>query len=415
MTFEILFLLFLCGNTALFFYFYVRQVRSVRLHRDVIPHVFTGSVTLKEHQKASDLSLLQAKFREVHRITNLGVILVLTYGGLLGWYFSAINSEFGTGLTSQYLVVFGVMAAFLIVDLIFYALAKNESYPVSVLPGGTQSFFRRITFLILTALVVLPIWNSGISYWWVWAGLATFALSSLTHLGFSLTVSCQPMPDGELKSRLEGFLKRIKFNSAELYLAKDDSWNYDDNVRVLGIGSKKKVVLSTFILNKLTPLEIEALIANKVCQNKLDNKFTSWMTGLVCSILFFLILETVSTKLWFYSGLGVETFELPSHGLALTLFVIAAYVFIYPLIPFRNTLSWMKDERAERSSVRLVDWNALISALVKETAHHAGSLVPDSWYYKLVSRTPDVMYRIRLIQHLAPRHTRQRDSWLPNA
>ena len=60
MTFEILFLLFLCGNTALFFYFYVRQVRSVRLHRDVIPHVFTGSVTLKEHQKASDLSLLQA-------------------------------------------------------------------------------------------------------------------------------------------------------------------------------------------------------------------------------------------------------------------------------------------------------------------------------------------------------------------
>ena len=56
-----------------------------------------------------------------------------------------------------------------------------------------------------------------------------------------------------------------------------------------------------------------------------------------------------------------------------------------------------------------------ISAIAKETAHRAGSMVPDSMYFKLVSENPDPMHKIKLIQHLAPRHTRQRDSWLPSA
>ena len=61
--------------------------------------------------------------------------------------------------------------------------------------------------------------------------------------------------------------------------------------------------------------------------------------------------------------------------------------------------------------------NRLINegAIAKETAHRAGSMVPDSMYFKLVSGNPDPMHKIKLIQHLAPRHTRQRDSWLPSA
>ncbi len=64
--------------------------------------------------------------------------------------------------------------------------------------------------------------------------------------------------------------------------------------------------------------------------------------------------------------------------------------------------SWKRDEKAEENSVLLVDWNAMISAIAKETAHRAGSMVPDSMYFKLVSENPDPMHKIKLIQHLAP-------------
>ena len=141
----------------------------------------------------------------------------------------------------------------------------------------------------------------------------------------------------------------------------------------------------------------------------------TWTALLIVSFLFFWVLGEVVSKPWFYEGLGVNGLDKSAYGTAFVLFMISAYVFLSPLIPLRNAFSWKRDEKAEENSVLLVDWNAMISAIAKETAHRAGSMVPDSMYFKLVSGNPDPMHKIKLIQHLAPRHTRQRDSWLPSA
>ena len=103
------------------------------------------------------------------------------------------------------------------------------------------------------------------------------------------------------------------------------------------------------------------------------------------------------------------------HGVVLVLFALTAYVFLFPLIPLRNALLWKAEENAERSSVKLVDWNAMISGTAKFASDKAGSVTLDPLYLVFNSTRTDSMHRIMDIQHLAPRHTRQRDSWLPNA
>ncbi len=181
MAFEILFLLFLFGNALLIFYFYVRQVRSVKLHRDTVPHVFSDYVSLSEHQKTSDLCLYEAKVFEIRRITNLVAILLLTYGGVLGWFSSTLIANFGSGLLTQYFIVFGVLAVFVAIDLLFSAFRQTK-----LAVSGKSHFLKRLVFCTLVPLVVLPIWMLGTGLWWFWAALAVYGIGVAVHLGFLL-------------------------------------------------------------------------------------------------------------------------------------------------------------------------------------------------------------------------------------
>ena len=46
LVFESLFLIFLFANLALGFYLYLREAKSIKEHRNKVPHVFSGLVSL---------------------------------------------------------------------------------------------------------------------------------------------------------------------------------------------------------------------------------------------------------------------------------------------------------------------------------------------------------------------------------
>ena len=52
--FESLFLIFLFANIVLGFYLYLREAKSIREHRNKVPHVFSGLVSLDAHKAASE-------------------------------------------------------------------------------------------------------------------------------------------------------------------------------------------------------------------------------------------------------------------------------------------------------------------------------------------------------------------------
>ena len=263
---------------------------------------------------------------------------------------------------------------------------------------------------------VLTCWSLGTSNWWIlaWALCAVLVIAA-SLAGRSIAYSAHPLNNGELKSRLDQFLEKIGFKSQGVFVADSDRLGSGTGVFISGFGGNNKVVLTEGLIARLNPSEIEAMIANEIGQYKYQTGFRAYLPYLILSFIFFGLLSYFSTKPWFFQGLGVSSGFDVNHGIVLVLFSITAYVFLFPLIPLRNALLWKAEENAERSCVKLVDWNAMISGTAKFASDKAGSVTLDPLYLVFNSTRTDSMHRIMDVQHLAPRHTRQRDSWLPNA
>ena len=414
LVFESLFLIFLFANLALGFYLYLREAKSIKEHRNKVPHVFSGLVSLDAHKAASDARLHADKVNEIRHLSNLVLVLLLTFGGGITWFSSLLTNQLGNGLLTQILFALCVGLAFLVINGLFFAIAKNpeknSSYLILRNFGSTRSKVSNIVSAVLTC------WSVGASYWWILAWVASAVLViGASVVSRSIAYFAHPLSDEELKSRLDKFLKKVGFESEGVFAADSDRLGSGSGAFISGFGSNKKVVLTESLIERLNPSEIEAMIANEIGQYKYQTGFRAYLPYLILSFIFFGLLSYFSTKPWFFQGLGISSGFGVNHGVVLILFALAAYVFLFPLIPLRNALLWKAEENAERSSVKLVDWNAMISGTAKFASDKAGSVTLDPLYLVFNSTRTDSMHRIMDIQHLAPRHTRQRDSWLPNA
>ena len=414
LVFESLFLIFLFANLALGFYLYLREAKSIKEHRNKVPHVFSGLVSLDAHKAASDARLHADKVNEIRHLSNLVLVLLLTFGGGITWFSTLLTNQLGNGLFTQILFALGVTLAFLVINALFLAVAKNpeknSSYLILRNFGSSRSKVSNVVFAVLTC------WSFGTSYWWIlaWAVSAILVIGA-SMVSRSVAYSTHPLADGELKSRLDKFLEKIGFESQGVFVANSDRLGSGSGVFISGFGTNKKVIVTESLVERLNPSEIEAMIANEIGQYKYQIGFRAYLPYLILSFIFFGLLSYFSTKPWFFQGLGVSSGFDEKHGVVLVLFALTAYVFLFPLIPLRNALLWKAEENAERSSVKLVDWNAMISGTAKFASDKAGSVTLDPLYLVFNSTRTDSMHRIMDIQHLAPRHTRQRDSWLPNA
>lgn len=418
--FESLFLIFLFANIVLGFYLYLREAKSIREHRNKVPHVFFGLVSLDAHKAASDARLHADKVNEIRHLSNLVLVLLLTFGGGITWFSSLLTNQLGNGLFTQILFVLCVGLVFLVINGLFFAIAKNpeknSSYLILKNFGSTSSKVSNVVFFVLMVSAVLTCWSLGTSNWWIlaWALCAVLVIAA-SLAGRSIAYSAHPLNNGELKSRLDQFLEKIGFKSQGVFVADSDRLGSGTGVFISGFGGNNKVVLTEGLIARLNPSEIEAMIANEIGQYKYQTGFRAYLPYLILSFIFFGLLSYFSTKPWFFQGLGVSSGFDVNHGIVLVLFSITAYVFLFPLIPLRNALLWKAEENAERSCVKLVDWNAMISGTAKFASDKAGSVTLDPLYLVFNSTRTDSMHRIMDVQHLAPRHTRQRDSWLPNA
>lgn len=418
--FESLFLIFLFANIVLGFYLYLREAKSIREHRNKVPHVFSGLVSLDAHKAASDARLRADKVNEIRHLSNLVLVLLLTFGGGITWFSSLLTNQLGNGLFTQILFVLCVGLVFLVINGLFFAIAKNpeknSSYLILKNFGSTSSKVSNVVFFVLMVSAVLTCWSLGTSNWWIlaWALCAVLVIAA-SLAGRSIAYSAHPLNNGELKSRLDQFLEKIGFKSQGVFVADSDRLGSGTGVFISGFGGNNKVVLTEGLIARLNPSEIEAMIANEIGQYKYQTGFRAYLPYLILSFIFFGLLSYFSTKPWFFQGLGVSSGFDVNHGIVLVLFSITAYVFLFPLIPLRNALLWKAEENAERSCVKLVDWNAMISGTAKFASDKAGSVTLDPLYLVFNSTRTDSMHRIMDVQHLAPRHTRQRDSWLPNA
>lgn len=117
--FEIVFILFLFGNFVLKYYLDRCQVQSILRNRGAVPLAFAGKISLEAHQKAADYSVERIKFGQLTRITDLGFVLIATFGGLIQWIYGEVYGWFGADILAQIVIILGYALLSSLIDLPF--------------------------------------------------------------------------------------------------------------------------------------------------------------------------------------------------------------------------------------------------------------------------------------------------------
>ena len=167
------------------------------------------------------------------------------------------------------------------------------------------------------------------------------------------------------------------------------------NAYFTGIGAAKRVVFYDTLLSRLTPGEVEAVLAHELGHFKLRHVMQRmvWLFG--TSLVALAVLGWLSGQASFYLGLGVQpNLGAPDDALALILFMLALPPFTFFLAPLGTAMSRKHEFEADAFACAQADGRDLARALVKLHEDNASTLTPDPWYVRFHYSHPPAAERL---------------------
>ncbi|HMM86087.1 M48 family metallopeptidase [Azohydromonas sp.] len=389
-----------------------RQVRHVAQHRDTVPAAFADVVPLAAHRKAADYTLARARLGVLGTAFGTAVLLGWTLlGGLDALNVAvrdALQPAWGDlGYQLALLAAFTLIASLL--DLPF------DLYHTFVLE---QRFgFNRMTWrlyladaaksLLLSALIGLPLaalvlWIMGASggLWWLWAWVVWVGFQLLVLVLYPTLIAplfnrFEPLADETLKARVQALMTRCGFAAKGLFVMDGSRRSAHGNAYFTGLGAAKRVVFFDTLLAKLTPGEVEAVLAHELGHYKRRHVLQRMVLVFAVSLAALALLGWLAAQPWFYVGLGVEpNLGAPNDALALLLFALALPPATFLLAPLVATLSRRHEFEADAYACAQADGRDLANALLKLHQDNASTLTPDPVYVRFYYSHPPASERL---------------------
>jgi len=408
----LLFCAFLIATLTVKLWLASRQIRHVAQHRAEVPVAFRETITLASHQRAADYTIARLRFGLVETAAATALLLGWTLlGGLDALNLAlrdAIQPRFG-GLAYQ----IALLCAFaLIAGLIELPLSWWQTFRVEQRHG-----FNRTTLglwivdglkgLALAAVLGLPLaalilWLMGAagSLWWLWAWGAWAAFNLLMLVIFPTVIApmfnkFKPLEDAALRSRVEALMARCGFAAKGLFVMDGSRRSAHANAYFTGFGAAKRVVFFDTLLEKLSPGEVEAVLAHELGHFRHRHVLKRIAAMFALSLAGFALLGWVSQQAWFYTGLGVRpNLGAPNDALALLLFVLAGPVFSYFAAPVFAGLSRRHEYEADAYACKQASGRDLSAALLKLYEDNASTLTPDRLYARFYYSHPPAGERL---------------------
>ena len=396
-----------------------RQMRFVTAHRGAVPARFSERVTLAAHQKAADYTIARARVGMIETLVLASLLVAFTLlGGL-----QSIDDVVAQWITDahpmwrQLAFVGAVSVIYSIVDLPF------SLYRQFVLEA--RFGFNRMTMALYMAdmvkntvlgialglpLLALVLWLMQASgpLWWLYAWFVWMAFNLLLLWLFPTFIAplfnkFQPLADTSLKARIEDLLKRCGFASKGVFVMDGSKRSAHGNAYFTGLGAAKRIVFFDTLIAKLTPDEIEAVLAHELGHfaKKHVVKRIVWVFAM--SLVGLALLGWLAQQPWFYLGLGTDPTIATRNAFALMLFFLVLPVFLFPLSPISSFVSRRHEFEADAYAAAHADPADLIRALVKLYEDNASTLTPDPLHSTFYDSHPPAALRIGRLESYAPR------------
>jgi STE24 endopeptidase len=393
-----------------------RQMRHVAAHRDAVPAPFDGTVPLSAHQRAADYTLAKGRFG----------LLSMAFGTavLLGWTLLGGLDALNVAVRDMVQPRFGPMAyqlallaAFALVsgalDLPFEAWRTfrieqrhgfNRMTPRLFVADMLKGMALAAVLGLPLAALVLWIMAAAGPWWWlvawvVWTGFQLLMLVLYPTVIAPLFNKFQPLPDEALRARVQALMQRCGFSAKGVFVMDGSRRSAHGNAYFTGLGAAKRVVFFDTLLAKLTPVEVEAVLAHELGHFKHRHVMQRMVLVFGASLAGLALLGWASGQAWFYTGLGVQpNLAAPNDALALLLFMLALPPFLFFLSPLAAVYSRRHEFQADAYACAQADGSALASALLKLHEDNASTLTPDPLYVRFYYSHPPAGERLAALK-----------------
>ncbi|MES2959623.1 MAG: M48 family metallopeptidase [Pseudomonadota bacterium] len=403
-------------TVGLKFWLATRQMRHVAAHRAAVPPAFAGTVSLDAHQKAADYTLVRSRFG----------LVTLAFGTavLLGWTLLGGLDVLNAGVRDAVMPRWGGMAYQLALLTCFALIGSLLDAPLELY--NTFRIEQRFGFnrtslrlyladaakgLLVGALIGLPmaalaLWlmASAGGWWWLWAWVAWVAFQLLILLIYPTLIAplfnkFEPLPDESLKQRVHALMARCGFAAKGLFVMDGSRRSAHSNAYFTGLGAAKRVVFFDTLLKRLTPGEVEAVLAHELGHFKLRHVPKRMLSVFTLSLFALGLLGWLSQQQWFYTGLGVTpNLAAPNDAVALLLFMLAVPPFGFLLAPLASRISRKHEFEADAYACAQASGRDLANALLKLHEDNAGTLTPDPLYVSFYYSHPPASERLAALK-----------------
>lgn len=400
---------FLVASLLVKFWLASRQVRFVARHRDAVPPPFAATVPLPAHQKAADYTIAKSRVGLAETAFGAAVLLAWTLLGGLHALNQALAGWLGTGMAQQ----LGLLAAFAAISgLLDLPFSLYQTFVVEQRFGFNKMTWKLwladlLKATLIGAAIGLPIaalilWLMGAAGpgWWLWAWGVWMGFNLLLLVVYPTFIAplfnkFQPLEDETLKARVTALMQRCGFAAKGLFVMDGSKRSAHANAYFTGFGAAKRVVFYDTLLARLSPGEVDAVLAHELGHYRHRHILKRIVMMFALSLAGFALLGWLSGRAWFYTGLGVApNLQGPNDALALLLFMLALPVFSYFISPLLAQLSRRHEFEADAFAVAQTSGQDLGNALLKLYEDNASTLTPDPVYVKFYYSHPPASERL---------------------
>jgi STE24 endopeptidase len=265
---------------------------------------------------------------------------------------------------------------------------KLKGYVLTSVIGG----------LLLIALLYL-VQTIG-SDFWIWFSViaAVFILfinMFYTTLILPLFNKLTPLPDGELKTAIEAFSKKVNFPLDNIFIIDGSKRSKKANAFFSGIGRKKRIVLYDTLIANHTTKELVAVLAHEVGHFK--KKHIVW--GYVLSVVQIVFTLFVLSLVIFNANVS---FALGGSQFGIHLNLLAFGILFSPISGitglFMSMYSRKNEFEADAYAKETYDGHALANALKKLSVDNLSDLYPHPAYVFFHYSHPPLLKRLSAIE-----------------
>jgi STE24 endopeptidase len=381
---------------------------NLKAQRGDIPDDIAAFYDREKYLKSLDYHKEQTNFSFLTAAFSFLLSVVMLIGGGFGWLDGFLRIYFDNAilLALTFFAVLTLASDILTIPFQLYAVfVIEEKYGFNKTTPRTFITDKLKGYLLaaviggpLLALLIYLIRVIGPDFWIWFAAIASvfvlFMNMFYTSLILPMFNKLTPLQDGELKTAIEDFARKVNFPLDNIFVIDGSKRSNKANAFFSGIGKKKKIVLYDTLIERHSTTELVAVLAHEVGHFK--KKHIVW--GFVLSIaqifftLFVLSLMVYNEKL---------SLALGGTQLSIHLNLIAFTILFAPISGFTGLFMSMYSRRnefeADAYARETFSGPALAEALKRLSVDSLSNLYPHPLYVFFHYSHPPLLKRLEAI------------------